>query len=111
MPKAKRRSRSALLASEPGNPLSETNTSVVDANAIVSLLIGSERAHFERARAFFEDVLEGKRSAYLPSAVLAECVYVLTKVYGVPRNEVARKLLSLLDYRGVLLETPAIRSA
>lgn len=91
--------------------MSGKNTSVVDANAIVSLLIGSERADFQRARAFFEEVREGTRSAYLSSAVIAECVYVLTKIYGVSRKDTADKLLALLDYRGMAAEPAAIREA
>lgn len=94
-----------------GRPLSEKSTSVVDANAIVALLLGGERVHFERARAFFEPVREGESSAYIPAAVLAECVYVLTRIYKVSRAEAATKLLSLLDYRGVITESAAVRQA
>lgn len=91
--------------------MSEKSTSVVDANVIVSLLLGNERAHFERARAFFEPVREGRASAYVPAAVLAECVYVLTRAYGIAREDVATKLLGLLDYRGLLTESAAVRQA
>jgi predicted nucleic acid-binding protein len=65
--------------------LSEKSTSVVDANVIVPPLLGNERAHSQRARAFFEPVREGSASAYIPAAVLAECVYVLTRAYGIAR--------------------------
>lgn len=91
--------------------MSAKNTSVVDANAIVSLLLGKERANFERARAFFEEVRDGAQSAYLPAAVVAECIYVLTKVYEVSRDDAAGKLLSLLDYRGIIAGSPAVRQA
>lgn len=91
--------------------MSEKSTSVVDANVIVSLLLGNARAHFERARAFFEPVREGSASAYIPAAVLAECVYVLTRAYGIPREDVANRLLGLLDYRGVVTESAAVRQA
>ena len=91
--------------------MSEKSTSVVDANAIVTLLLGRERVHFERARAFFEPVREGDASAYISAAVLAECVYVLTRIYKVSRVDAATKLLSLLDYRGVMTESKAVRGA
>lgn len=91
--------------------MSGKNTSVVDANVIVSLLLADARAHFERARAFFEPVREGGETAYIPSAVIAECIYVLTRVYGVKREDAATKLLGLLDYRGVTTESPAVRRA
>jgi predicted nucleic-acid-binding protein len=91
--------------------LSEKSTSVVDANVIVSLLMGGDHAHFERARTFFEPVREGAASAHIPSAVIAECVYVLTKTYKVSRQDAAAKLTALLDYRGVVTESRAVRRA
>lgn len=91
--------------------MSEPSTSVVDANAIVTLLLGSGRADFERARAFFEPVRTGSASAYVPAAVVAECIYVLTRIYKVERAEAADKLIGLLDYRGVITESPAVRGA
>lgn len=91
--------------------MSEKNTSVVDANVIVSLLLGAERKNFARARAFFDAAREGRESAYVPAAVIAECVYVLTRGYGVSRDDTAAKLLMLLDYRGVETESAAVRRA
>lgn len=91
--------------------MSEKSTSVVDANVIVALLLGGGRADFERARAFFESIREGSSQALVPSAVLAECVYVLTRIYKVTRVETAAKLLALLDYRGMIVESPAARRA
>jgi len=80
--------------------LSEKSTNVVDANVIVSLLLGAERKDFERARAFFESAREGRESAY-----------VLTRGYGVSREDAAVKLSTLLDYRGVETESGAVRRA
>jgi predicted nucleic acid-binding protein len=90
--------------------LSERSTSVVDANAIIALLLGGRRTDSERARIFFESIREGTSEAYLPSAVLAECVYVLTRIYKVTRADAASKLLALLDYRGALSEPGARRT-
>ena len=90
--------------------MSGKSTSVVDTNVVLSLLLGAEREDFERARAFFEQVRDGSESAYVPAAVLAECVYVLTRVYGVARPEVAAELLGLLDYRGLVSEPEARRA-
>jgi predicted nucleic acid-binding protein len=91
--------------------MSATSTSVVDANVIVSLLLGNERKHFEQARVFFEAVREGGASAYIPAAVIAECAYVLTRFYRVTREDAATKLLGLLDYRGAITESAAVRHA
>ena len=99
------------LASRLGRPLSEKSTSVVDANAILALLLGGERVHYHQSRDFFEPVREGTASAYIPAAVVAECVYVLSRIYKVTRADIAAKLLGLLDYRGVSTESPAVRHA
>ena len=67
--------------------------------------------HYHQAREFFEPVREGTVSAYIPAAVVAECVYVLSRIYKVTRADIAAKLLGLLDYRGVITESPAVRHA
>lgn len=99
------------LANRLGTLLSEKSTSVVDANAILALLLGGERVHYHQSREFFELVREGTASAYIPAAVIAECVYVLSRIYKVTRADIAAKLLGLLDYRGVSTESPAVRDA
>jgi predicted nucleic-acid-binding protein len=35
--------------------------------------------------------------AYLPESVLAECIFILTKFYKVPKEEAAARLGELLD--------------
>ncbi len=40
--------------------------------------------------------------------MLVECVYVLLKVYAVPRTEIADRLIGVLNYRGVVNEDRAI---
>lgn len=89
----------------------EKSTSVVDANVILRLLLKDEPRHFAQAKAFFEEVKAGDANAHVPAAVLAECAYVLTKVYGVGRVETADHLLGLLDYRGLTTESAAVRVA
>jgi predicted nucleic-acid-binding protein len=91
--------------------LPEKSTSVVDANVVLRLLLQDEPAHFAQAKAFFDAVRAGEAGAHVPAAVLAECVYVLTKVYAVGRTETADHLLGLLDYRGLTTDSPAVRTA
>ena len=84
------------------------NTNVVDTNAIIRYLLADNAEQFARAKGFFEHVREGTQSAYIPESVLAESVYVLAKVYGVARDEVADKLSTLLDYRGISQENRTV---
>lgn len=89
----------------------EKSTSVVDANVILRLLLRDEPRHFAQAKTFFEAVKGGEAGAHVPAAVLAECVYVLTRVYAVGRSETADHLLGLLDYRGLTTDSAAVRVA
>jgi predicted nucleic-acid-binding protein len=72
-----------------------------DTNVIVRYLVNDDPALFARAKAFFDKVKQGAEKASLLESVLAECVYVLTKIYKVPRIETASALIDLLQYRGI----------
>jgi predicted nucleic-acid-binding protein len=72
-----------------------------DTNVVLRYLLRDREAQFARASTFFEEVREGKRSALFLEGVLVECIYVLTKFYGVPRLEAAGKLRALLQYKGM----------
>lgn len=80
---------------------SRKNIHVVDANVILRYLLADHKEHYRRASEFMTDVKTAAQSAYVPESVLAECVYVLLKVYGVPRAEVADRLSGLLGYKGI----------
>jgi predicted nucleic-acid-binding protein len=73
---------------------------VIDTNIVLRLLMADQPAHFEHAKRVMDEVRAGKCKAYLPESVLAECILVLTKFYKVPKEEAARKLRELLDYKG-----------
>jgi len=72
-----------------------------DTNIIVRYLVNDEPALFARAKVFFDKVKQGAEKAVLLESVLAECVYVLTKIYQVPRVEAASVLIDLLQYKGI----------
>ena len=46
-------------------------------------------------------VISGEVTAYILDSVLAECVYVLLKVYKVPKPTVCAVLTELLNYAGI----------
>ena len=74
---------------------------VVDANVLLRYLLADHERHYEQAAAFLAQVRQGERRAYVTDAVVAECVYVLTGFYQVPRQEAADRLEKLLGYRGI----------
>ncbi|MFY9639428.1 MAG: PIN domain-containing protein [Rhodomicrobium sp.] len=73
---------------------------VIDTNILLRFLLADRPELFERAKALMDEVQAGKRKAYLAESVLAECIFVLTKFYKVPKEEAAGKLTELLDYKG-----------
>jgi predicted nucleic acid-binding protein len=48
-------------------------------------LLNDHPQHFELAQNLMKKVSAGEITAYIPDSVLAECVYVLAKVYKVPK--------------------------
>jgi len=78
-----------------------TNSHVVDTNVILRYLLADHEAHYASASAFMAQVRTGLMQAYVCDAVIAECVYVLTKFYEVPRRAAAEQLTQLLAYRGL----------
>ncbi|MGO9174470.1 MAG: PIN domain-containing protein [Rhodomicrobium sp.] len=85
---------------------------VIDTNIMLRFLLADHEEHFERAKQLMSGVQAGKRKAHLAESVLAECIFVLTKFYKVPKAEAAGKLGELLDYKGFTGDhLPILRSA
>jgi predicted nucleic-acid-binding protein len=84
------------------------STHVVDANVILRYLLADHEEHSQHAAKFMADVKTGTQTIYIPESVVAECVYVLSKVYKVPRDEIADSLRALLNYKGVSEENRSL---
>ncbi|OGW59010.1 MAG: hypothetical protein A2V83_05865 [Nitrospirae bacterium RBG_16_64_22] len=75
--------------------------SLPDTNAIVRYLVADDPALHEKAKEFFDGVRNGGAKAVILESVIAECIYVLTKIYKVPRDKAAGSLIDLLHYAGI----------
>ena len=75
---------------------------VIDTNVIIRYLLADHKDFFEQARSFMEEVKVGRKKALILESVITECVYVLLKVYKVPKREVAEKLAGILEYKGIV---------
>jgi predicted nucleic-acid-binding protein len=73
---------------------------VIDTNVVLRFLLADHEQQFERAAKVMAEVQAGKHKAHLAESVLAECVFILTRFYKVPREEAAARLGELLDYKG-----------
>ncbi len=76
--------------------------SLPDTNTIVRYLVADDPALHEKAKEFFDRVKRGGEKAFILESVIAECVYVLTKIYQVPRANTAGSLIDLLHYPGIV---------
>jgi len=80
---------------------------LVDANIVLRYILDDHPELSTRAA----EILE-QHEALLPLEVVCEIVYVLQKVYSVPRKEIQAKLCALLDDRLISVEkTESLRQA
>lgn len=75
--------------------------SLPDTNIIVRYLVKDDTALYTKAKDFFDKVKNGHAKAIILESVIAECVYVLTKIYKVPKDKVAESLSDILHYKGI----------
>jgi predicted nucleic-acid-binding protein len=75
--------------------------SLPDTNVIVRYLVADEPTLQVKAKEFFDKVKNGSVKAVILESVIAECIYVLTKIYRVPRDRAAESLIDLLHYKGI----------
>ena len=78
------------------------NTTVIDTNVILRYLFNDHEAHFEVAKTFMLEVKAGNQFAYIPDSVLAECIFVLLKVYKIPKSDICEKLAKICAYTGII---------
>jgi predicted nucleic-acid-binding protein len=83
-----------------------------DTNVVIRYLLRDNAEQFAAAESFFEEVRIGKKRAVILESVIVECLYVLTKFYGIPREEAAGPLAELLSYKGMVnADTEALAGA
>lgn len=75
--------------------------SLPDTNVLIRYLTRDNEPLYERAKQFFDEVKEGSTRAVILESVIAECIYVLTKIYKTSRDEAAGSLIALLHYNGI----------
>lgn len=75
--------------------------SLPDTNIIVRYLVKDNITLYTKAKDFFDKVRDGSEKAVILESVIAECVYVLTKIYQVPKNKASNSLIDILHYKGI----------
>lgn len=81
--------------------MKKPSKSLPDTNTIIRYLVADAPALHAKAKDFFDMVKHGGIKAVILESVIAECIYVLTKIYKVPRDRAAGSLIDLLHYKGI----------
>ncbi len=74
---------------------------IIDTNLIIRYLINDQPDHYKIARDFFDLVKLGKIKAILEQTVFTEVVFVLTRIYEIPKDKISDSLTGLLEYKGI----------
>ncbi|WP_285442146.1 PIN domain-containing protein [Candidatus Jettenia sp. AMX1] len=74
---------------------------IIDANVILRFFFEDDEEKFQRSKEFFRKLEFGEDDALLTEIVFAEVVWVLQKVYSIPRKEISPIFLKLLNYHGL----------
>ena len=75
--------------------------SLPDTNILIRYLTRDDEPLYVRAKEFFDKIKEGSIRAIILESVIAECIYVLTKIYKVPGDKAAESLIDILRYKGI----------
>ena len=75
--------------------------SLPDANIIVRYLVKDNITLYTKAKDFFDKVRDGSEKAVILESVIAECIYVLTKIYKAPKDKASNSLIDILHYKGI----------
>lgn len=86
---------------------------IIDANGILRFFLADEVRQFQKAKVFFERVELGEEEILLTEIVFVEVVWVLHKVYTIPRKDISEKISKFIQFRGVktILEKELFRES
>jgi len=78
------------------------NLAVIDTSVIIRFLTEDNEELFQKSIEIIEKIEQGDIRAFIPEGVLAECIFVLEKVYKVSRDEIVDKLTQILLLKGMV---------
>jgi predicted nucleic-acid-binding protein len=77
---------------------------LLDTNVIIRYLLNDEEKLCKKANEIFSSIALGHSKAIVLETVFTEVVFILTKVYTVPKDKVKGALSSILQYKGIINE-------
>ncbi len=79
----------------------EEITYLIDTNVILRYLLNDHPEQSQKAKSFMMHVYEDKVKAEIPDVVITECVYVMQKLYHIPRKEIGASLKKMLAFQDI----------
>ena len=79
----------------------DTQVKIIDANVILRYLLNDDEEQFKIVKSFFDEVKTGKAKALIFESVIFETVYVLLKVYKIPKREIIDTMKNLFSFKGI----------
>ena len=75
--------------------------SLPDTNIIIRYLVKDNITLYTKAKDFLDKVRDGSEKAVILESVIAESIYVLTKIYKAPKDKASNSLIDILHYKGI----------
>jgi predicted nucleic acid-binding protein len=79
---------------------------IIDANVLLRFFLADHPESFQKAKDFVSRIETGQEGVLLTEMVFAEVIWVLQKVYLVPRNEISPALSKVLRFKGIKTLVP-----
>lgn len=83
---------------------------LIDTNVIIRFLVGDHQEHLVESTKIFEKIESGELEVEILDTVLMEALFVLTKYYKLPKQDVITDLKAILALEGVINHNKIILS-
>jgi predicted nucleic-acid-binding protein len=81
---------------------------LLDTNVLIRFLTSDKTQKFRGVYAFFESLERGDLRVELKLIVLFQVIFVLKSFYSVPIEDIARGMLDILEYKGIIIKDKTI---
>ena len=78
------------------------NFYLIDTNVVIRFLTRDNEILSEKSAEIFEKIERGELRAKITDSVLAEIIYVITKIYKMDRESAANTLKKIIDLKGIV---------
>lgn len=75
----------------------------IDTNIFIDILMRRDEKRFIQCSRFFKQVKSNKIKAVTGNVVLAELIWTLKSFYGIGKEEIVRRIKSIIKLRGIKL--------